>query len=320
MWPLIRKLLFLIEPEDAHSLAKWGMRLMARTLHLTIDTVNNPICLAAGFDKNAELIDVLPFFGFGSIEIGTVTPLPQGGNERPRLFRNPADQTIFNRMGFNNLGAGIISERVRAAKKKVPEGFRIGVNLGKNKNTPDADAALDYAKAARPFLDTADYFVINVSSPNTPGLRALQTPEALQKIVKEVKSVIAEGTRMIPLWVKLAPEVTGTPLQEVVRALETAGIDGLILTNTLGGHYIYRGNELAGGWSGQNLTSLSLERLREVKAMTRLPVVSVGGIMTVKDALERLKAGAAGIQLYTGWIYAGPFFAKHILKAIRRSS
>jgi len=319
MWSLIRKILFLIDPEDAHTLAKWGMRLMARVLPLKVDAVNNPVCLAAGFDKNAELIEVLPYFGFGSIEVGTVTPVPQGGNERPRLFRNPAERTIFNRMGFNNLGAGIISERVRAARTRIPEGFRIGVNLGKNKNTPDAGAALDYAKAARPFLDTADYFVINVSSPNTPGLRALQTPEALTGIVQKVKEVIAGGPRTIPLWVKLAPELTGDALQEVVRALEAAGIDGLILTNTLGGHYIYRGKEFSGGWSGQNLTSLSLERLKEVKGMTRLPVISVGGIMTVEDALERLKAGAAGIQLYTGWIYGGPFFAKRILRAIRTS-
>jgi dihydroorotate dehydrogenase len=320
MWPLIRRILFLLDPEDAHALAKWGMKLMARTLPLGVETRGNPIGLAAGFDKNAELIEILPRFGFGSIEIGTVTPVPQGGNERPRLFRNPADQTIFNRMGFNNLGAGIISDRVRAAKKKIPEGFRIGVNLGKNKNTPDADAALDYAKAARPFLDTADYFVINVSSPNTPGLRALQTPDALARIVKSVKAVITEGPRTIPLWVKLAPELTGSALQVVIRTLEDAGIEGLILTNTLGGHHIYRGKELQGGWSGQNLTALSLERLIEVKGMTRLRVISVGGIMTEEDALERLEAGAEEIQLYTGWIYGGPFFAKRILKAIRKRS
>ena len=317
MWTWIRPLLFLIDPEEAHSLAKWAIRLMARVLPLKIDVNQNPIGLAAGFDKNAELIDVLPHFGFGSIEIGTVTPLPQGGNDRPRLFRNPKDQTLFNRMGFNNLGAGIISKRVRDAKAKVPEGFRIGVNLGKNKSTPDTEAASDYAKAARPFLDTADYFVINVSSPNTPGLRALQTPEALRKIVQEVKSVIAEGPRLIPLWVKLAPELTGEPLKEVVIALESAGIEGLILTNTLGGHYRYREKDLPGGWSGKNLTQVSYDRLLEVKALSTLPVISVGGIMTVEEALRRLNAGAEGIQLYTGWIYQGPFFAKHILRALR---
>jgi dihydroorotate dehydrogenase len=294
------------------------MRWMVRILPLEPSLPENPIGLAAGFDKNAEMIELLPFFGFGSVEVGTVTPLPQGGNERPRLFRNPADQTLFNRMGFNNLGAGVISERVRRAKSKVPPGFRIGVNLGKNKSTPDGEASKDYARAARPFLDTADYFVINVSSPNTPGLRALQTPEALAAIVAEVKATLAESTRIIPLYVKLAPELTGETLMPVIRALETAGVSGLILTNTLGGDYLYGGNRLSGGWSGQILTSTALSRLKEAKSMTGLPIISVGGIMTVEDALARISEGAESIQLYTGWIYQGPFFAKRILRALQK--
>jgi dihydroorotate dehydrogenase len=318
MWPLLRRFLFLLDPEDAHTLSKWGMRLLYRFLPLPANGAENPIGLAAGFDKNAELIECLPRFGFGSVEIGTVTPMPQGGNERPRLFRDPARLAVFNRMGFNNLGAGLISERVRRAKTRVPAWFRIGVNLGKNKKTPDEDAALDYAKAARPFLDTADYFVINVSSPNTPGLRALQTPEALSRIVQGVRSVIAEGTRAIPLYVKLAPEIEGEPLREIIAALEAAGTTGLILTNTLGGDYIYRGKSLSGGWSGQILTSRALERLKEARSMTRLPIISVGGIMTVQDALARLDAGAAGIQLYTGWIYGGPAFPRRILSALKK--
>ena len=316
MWPIVRKLLFLIEPETVHTLSKTAMRWMVRILPLKASLPGNPIGLAAGFDKNAELIELLPFFGFGSVEIGTVTPLPQGGNERPRLFRNPADQTLFNRMGFNNLGAGVISERVRRAKSKIPPGFRIGVNLGKNKSTSDGDAAKDYARAARPFLDTADYFVINVSSPNTLGLRDLQTPEALAAIVAEVKETLAESARIIPLYVKLAPELTGESLIPVIRALETAGVSGLILTNTLAGDYRDRGKSLSGGWSGQILTSTALSRLKEAKSLTRLPIISVGGIMTVEDALVRLSAGAESIQIYTGWIYQGPFFAKRILRAL----
>jgi dihydroorotate dehydrogenase len=319
MWPLIRKILFLLPPEFTHELSKIGMRWMVRLLPLQAHLKNNPIGLAAGFDKNADILPLLPYFGFGHAEIGTVTPLPQGGNERPRLFRIPKDRTLFNRMGFNNLGAGIISERLRKAKPGLPPGFKVGINLGKNKMTPDADAALDYVKAARSFLDTADYFVINVSSPNTPGLRALQTPEALVPIVQQVKSVINGSGREIPLYVKLAPEMTGEPLMKLIQALESAGVSGFILTNTLGGVYIYREKELPGGYSGQNLSSLSLERLLEAKTYTSLPIISVGGIMTVEDALKRLKAGASEIQLYTGWIYGGPFFAKKIWKAIQRS-
>jgi dihydroorotate dehydrogenase len=318
MWWLLRKVLFLLDAEDAHSLAKLGMRWIGPLLPLKPLLQDNPIGLAAGFDKNAELIDVLPKFGFGSVEIGTVTPLPQGGNPRPRLFRNSRESTLFNRMGFNNLGAGIISERVRSAKKRVPPGFKIGVNLGKNKVTPDELAHFDYAKAAAPFTDTADYFVINVSSPNTPGLRALQTPEQLALIVKEVKEVIQKSGRLTPVYVKLAPEITGHPLNELVLALESAGISGLVLTNTLGGDYIYRQKSMSGGWSGQILTTVSRERLREVRSITSLPIISVGGIMTVEDALERIKLGASEIQVYTGWIYQGPFFARRIYQKLSR--
>jgi dihydroorotate dehydrogenase len=316
MWWLLRKVLFLLDAEDAHGFAKFGMRWMARILPLRPLLDNNPIGLAAGFDKNAELIEVLPHFGFGSVEIGTVTPLPQGGNDRPRLFRNPHDSTLFNRMGFNNLGAGIISERVRRAKRKTPPGFRIGINLGKNKSTPDELAHTDYSKAATPFLDTADYFVVNVSSPNTPGLRSLQTPEHLSLIVKEVREVIKKGGRTTPLYVKLAPELTGEALHRVISALESAGVSGLILTNTLGGDYIYRQKTLAGGWSGQVLTTLARDRLIEVRSKTSLPIISVGGIMTVEDALDRLKLGALGVQIYTGWIYQGPFFARKIYRRL----
>ncbi len=317
MWTLLRKLLFLLDAEDAHDLAKGAIRLLARILPSPSKVHDNPVGLAAGFDKNAELIEALPAFGFGSVEIGTVTPLPQGGNPKPRLFRNPGESTIFNRMGFNNLGATIVAGRVQRAKARLPEGFRIRVNLGKNKDTPDELAALDYAKAARPFLDTADDFVINVSSPNTPGLRALQAAGSLVPIVKAVKEVIAEGSRRIPLWVKIAPELSGEPLKELLSALEAAGVDGVVLTNTCAGTYIYRGKELAGGWSGQNLTRVSFDRLVEARSLTRLPLISVGGIMTVEDALSRMQAGAAGVQLYTGWIYGGPFLAKRILRALR---
>lgn len=292
---------------------------MVRLLPLKFHLHDNPIGLAAGFDKNAELIEYLPYFGFGHVEVGTVTPKPQGGNERPRLFRNPEKQTLFNRMGFNNLGAGIISERVRRARRHIPDGFIIGVNLGKNKITPDTDAASDYAKVAKAFIDCADYFVINVSSPNTPGLRALQTPEALVPIFAAVHAETTQSRKKIPIYVKLAPEIQGESLKLIVNALEKAGADGFVLTNTEAGVYIYREKELPGGWSGRNLTEVSRDRLIEVRQMTTLPLISVGGIMSEEEALKRIQSGANRVQIYTGWIYNGPFFAKRILKKLLKN-
>ncbi len=320
MWSLARALLFMIPAEEAHGVGKVLMRMLARFIPAPRKIQNNPIGLAAGFDKNAELLDVLPKFGFGHVEIGTVTPRPQGGNPRPRLFRNAENKTLFNRMGFNNLGAGIVSGRVRRIRPKLPEGFKVGINLGKNKDTPDESAAEDYAAAARSFLDLADYFVINVSSPNTPGLRALQTPEALIPILNRVRSEIESTGRSIPVWVKLAPELTGTELQTLIEALDRGGASGFILTNTQGGVYIDEGKELTGGWSGQNLTTHSRQRLIEARSYTRLPLISVGGIMTPEEALERFRAGASEIQLYTGFVYGGPFLVRNILKAIRKQA
>lgn len=320
MWSLARALLFMIPAEEAHGVGKVLMRMLAGFIPAPRKIQNNPIGLAAGFDKNAELLDVLPKFGFGHVEIGTVTPRPQGGNPRPRLFRNAENKTLFNRMGFNNLGAGIVSARVRRIRPKLPEGFKVGINLGKNKDTPDESAAEDYATAARSFLDLADYFVINVSSPNTPGLRALQTPEALIPILNRVRSEIESTGRSIPVWVKLAPELTGAELQPLIEALDRGGASGFILTNTQGGVYIDEGKELTGGWSGQNLTTLSRQRLIEARGYTRLPLISVGGIMTPEEALERFRAGAIEIQLYTGFVYGGPFLIRNILKAIRKQA
>jgi dihydroorotate dehydrogenase len=320
MWPLLRRILFLVPAEEAHSLAKVALRALALFLPRPEWIEGNPVGLAAGFDKNAELLDILPRFGFGHAEIGTVTPRPQGGNERPRLFRDPSTRRLFNRMGFNNLGAGIIAARVARAKPKLPRGFLVGVNLGKNKNTPEELAAEDYAQAARAFLDTADYFVVNVSSPNTPGLRALQTPEALLPILTRVKNEVADADRPIPIYVKLAPELSGETLRTLLRAIEEAkGADGFILTNTEAGVYIYEGAPLSGGFSGQNLTPISRERLLEARGMTSLPLISVGGIMTEEEAVARMKAGASAIQVYSGWIYGGPFFARRLRNAIRAS-
>ncbi len=329
MWTLIRYFLFLFPAEFTHGLAKFFIRFtytlspVKKTYPFTLSGTENwlgclnPIGLAAGFDKNAEILEALAHFGFGYAEIGTVTPLPQPGNELPRLFRDAAKKNVFNRMGFNNLGAALVSERVRRKRALLPEGFKVGINLGKNKSTPDDQAASDYAKVAAAFIDCADYFVINVSSPNTPGLRALQTPEALMPIVKAVQQEVEKGGRRTPILVKLAPEIEGMQLQAIIRALESSKIDGLVLTNTLGGDYIYRERTYTGGYSGQILSSISRTRLKEVRGMTALPILSVGGISSVEEAKERFALGAKGIQIYTGWIFEGPFFIRKLAKKLR---
>ncbi len=318
MWFLIRSILFLLPAELTHQLSHPFMRIIAPFLTPVSGSAKAKVGLAAGFDKNAEILTLLPKFGFGFAEIGTVTPKPQGGNDKPRLFRDPKRNALFNRMGFNNLGSGIISERVRRAKKLLPPDFLVGVNLGKNKITPDTEAASDYAKVAESFIDCADYFVINVSSPNTPGLRSLQKPEFLIPIVRAVQEKIQKGARSIPLYVKLAPELDESSLQEIVLALEGENIAGLVLTNTQSGIYIYRGKEYSGGYSGSPLTEIALQRLKEARKLTSLPIMSVGGIMTVRDAADRFNAGATQIQIYSGWIYGGPFFIRKLVRSLSK--
>lgn len=273
-------------------------------------TFQSRVGLAAGFDKNAELVVQLADLGFGFAEIGTVTPRPQPGNDRPRLFREPNKAALFNRMGFNNLGAILVARNLEKARPKLPAHFRVGVNLGKNKDTPLEQAHKDYLMAARAFEGLADYIVINVSSPNTPGLRSLQTPEALKPIVHDLSELLSGWKSRPPLLLKLAPEVEGNEFAELLQSSELAGINGWILTNTLGGSWsIGQGREaIFGGWSGGPLTQFSRERLVEGRKLTSLPIISVGGILSPADAKLRLAIGADLIQVYTGWIYRGPSF------------
>ncbi len=273
--------------------------------------------LAAGFDKDAEILAGLPDLGFGFAEIGTVTPRPQPGNDRPRLFREPDKQAIFNRMGFNGLGAELVAERVAQIRPGLPRGFRVGINIGKNKDTPNEDAAQDYLLAAKAFEDLADYVVINVSSPNTPGLRALQSAEALKPIVEKVNGLISGWSARPPLLLKLAPEVQGAELGEILAAGEGWGINGWVLTNTLGGAIEVSGAQnLPGGWSGGPLTLKSRQSLIDARARTRLPIISVGGILTPEEAALRLKLGADLIQIYTGWVFGGPGFPAKVARVI----
>lgn len=317
-WSILKKILFLFDAESVHTLCVGILRGLGRSgiqilfnsqkqsTHKPLETLNmkflNPIGLAAGFDKNAELIDLLPSLGFGFAEIGTVTPLPQPGNPRPRLFRDPARSALFNRMGFNSLGATQVAKNLSERRNRLPESFRVGVNLGKNKDTPNEKAVLDYQKAVIPFEGLVDYIVINVSSPNTPGLRSLQTVENLVPIVESVKNVTNKWTKTPPLLLKLAPEFDYKGGFEMFSSLEARGIDGWVLTNTLAGEF----GGGSGGWSGSPVQSRSREALSEILSQTQKPVISVGGIDSLEEAQLRLRMGARLIQIYTGWIYQGP--------------
>jgi dihydroorotate dehydrogenase len=211
-------------------------------------TYRNPIGLAAGFDKEGTLIPALAHLGFGFVEVGTVTPRPQPGNPKPRLFRDPKRFSLFNRMGFNSPGADVVAKNVAEARASgdLPPDFRIGINLGKNKETSPEDAARDYGSAVRPFENLADYLVVNVSSPNTPGLRALQTVESITKIVEAIRAELSKWRIKPPIYLKLAPEVSGEALDQLLNEEKNLGIDGWVLTNTLGG--FWKGAQ--GGWSG----------------------------------------------------------------------
>lgn len=281
-------------------------------------TFRNRVGLAAGFDKNAEILQALPELGFGFVELGTVTPRPQEGNPRPRLQRDAGEQAIFNRMGFNGDGMVAVANRLRKLKGSLPRDFRVGVNLGKNKATPDSEAAQDYAVVAAAFVGLADYFVINVSSPNTPGLRALQNYESLKSIFETVRGVVHSETRgpfgPPPILIKLAPEISGEDLKALIRRLESSGVNGWVLTNTLGSIQPLGGQSQSGGLSGKPLTTLANQRVVEARSATNLPIIGVGGILDDRDARERFTAGADLIQVYAGWIFNGPRFPKSLLE------
>lgn len=280
----------------------------------------NPVGLGAGFDKDAKYTDALACLGFGFVEIGTVTPRPQPGNPQPRLFRLPADQALINRMGFNNGGAKEAALRLRQRNEKLV----IGGNIGKNKDTPNEDAILDYEACFKELYGSVDYFVVNVSSPNTPGLRALQDKEPLMNILNRLQVLNKELGNPKPILLKIAPDLTNEQLDDIVEIVQQTKIQGLVATNTTidRSRLNTPATEVdkigAGGLSGKPLRERATEVIRYIsqKSNRSIPIIAVGGIFTAQDAIEKLNAGAVLVQVYTGFIYEGPSIASNICKGI----
>jgi len=282
----------------------------------------NPVGLAAGFDKNAMLTDELATMGFGFVEIGTVTPRPQPGNPTPRLFRLPQDEALINRMGFNNDGAAAAAARLGRRHNRQ---LIIGGNIGKNKDTPNEEAGTDYVAAFDALADVVDYFVVNVSSPNTPGLRELQDKEPLIKLLQQVQARNQARAKPHPLLLKIAPDLTDAQLDDILEIARETKLSGLVATNTT----IARPTTLAtaattvagygaGGLSGRPLRERATEVIRYLhrRSQGALPIIGAGGIHSAQDALEKLAAGATLVQLYTGFIYEGPGLVKQINQAL----
>lgn len=331
---LIKPLLFRFDPEAVHYFTFSAIKLLSalpfasaiiRALYLVKDQrlerevfglkFPNPVGLAAGFDKNAVLFKELSNFGFGFIEIGTLTPKGQAGNPKKRLFRLQEDEAIINRMGFNNEG---VDDAVKRLKKN--KNVLIGGNIGKNKITPNEEAVNDYIYCFNTLFDYVDYFVVNVSSPNTPNLRALQDKEPLTHLLSTLKELNEEKNAPKPILLKIAPDLSDDQLLDIIDIVTSVKIDGVIATNTTLNREGLQSKhkEEAGGLSGKPLTQRSTEVIRFLveKSNNAFPIIGVGGIHTPDDAIEKLQAGAALIQLYTGFVYECPAAVKNINKAL----
>jgi len=276
----------------------------------------NPVGLAAGFDKNAKMFDELSNFGFGYVEIGTVTPKPQEGNPKKRIFRLIQDSAIINRMGFNNDGVEEVVKRLKNKKTDI----LIGGNIGKNKITPNDKAVDDYVICFEALFDVVDYFVVNVSSPNTPNLRDLQEKEPLTNLLNRLQDENNLKSQRKPILLKIAPDLTDSQLLDIIEIVNVTKIDGVIATNTTisrEGLQSYDKNE-TGGLSGKPLSKRSTEVIRFLaeRSNKAFPIIGVGGIHSTQDALDKIEAGADLIQLYTGFIYEGPGLVKKINKAL----
>ena len=289
--------------------------------------LKNRVGLAAGFDKDAKWVNEMAMLGFGFIEIGTVTPKPQAGNPKPRLFRLPKDEALINRMGFNNEGAEAAAERLKILRQKNPtlNGLAVGGNIGKNKDTPNENAVDDYVICFNALYDVVDYFVVNVSSPNTPGLRALQEREPLQKLLNTLQQLNQSKPKYKPLLLKIAPDLTQEQLDEVIEIVLEEKLDGIIATNTTidRNGLVESTSNLekmgAGGLSGKPLRKRSTEIVKYVseKAGGKFIVIGSGGVDSAEAAVEKINAGAGLVQIYTGLIYEGPELVAKSVRMLR---
>ncbi|MDL2230605.1 quinone-dependent dihydroorotate dehydrogenase [Alistipes sp. OttesenSCG-928-L06] len=339
----LRPILFLLSPESIHHLIVFGLKIfrwvpgftaLLRALftvrHPSLERevfglkFSNPIGLAAGFDKNAECYNEIAAFGFGAIETGTVTPKGQPGNAKPRCFRLPKDRALINRMGFNNRGADAMLKCLKKKKRRAV----IGVNLGKNTATPNEQAPAEYLSSFRKLYDYADYFVINVSCPNIKNLCGLQDKDNLEKIIGGLTEFRRGQSVYRPILMKISPDLTDSQIDDTIDVLRTSGIDGIVATNTTTSREGLKTDAKTveaianGGLSGGPLTARAIEVVRYVHRKTEgnFPIIGVGGIMSVDDAVAMLDAGASLIQLYTGFIYNGPGFAKQICKRLIKTA
>ena len=323
LYPLLRPLIFTVDAERAHQLtiatlklkpagkpARSDPRLAMRVAGLSFP---NPVGVAAGFDKNAEVFAQMVGLGFGFAEVGTLTPLPQQGNLRPRLFRLPKDRGVINRLGFNNGGIEAATPRLRARKG---DGI-VGINIGANKDT--ADRIADYVTGVRAMAPLADYLTVNISSPNTPGLRALQDKGALEELLAAVMEARGEGGP--PIFLKLAPDLEPADINDAATVAMDRKVDALIVSNTTVSRPPLKSTaaQESGGLSGAPLKALALERLRNFRSETggAMPLIAAGGIASGEDAFARIRAGASLVQLYTAMIYEGPGIARRILRELR---
>jgi len=339
MFKIIRSVLFMLPPERAHYvtmhllqffcrflLTAWIFKLLYRRVKDPVEVAGirfpNRVGLAAGFDKDARFIDVFKALGFGHIEIGTVTPLAQPGNDQPRLFRLPADQALINRLGFNNKGVDYAVEKL----KNRPKGLVVGGNIGKNKGTSNELAAQDYEICFEKLHPYVDYFTVNVSSPNTPNLRELQEKEPLKALLMRLQALNDAKAISKPIFLKIAPDLTEDQLDDITEIVVASKIQGVVATNTtISRAYLSSEASLveqigAGGLSGKPAfePSTRLQKLLHDKSAGRFQIIGVGGVMTASDAKAKFEAGASLVQLYTGFVYAGPSLVKAVAKVGRK--
>jgi dihydroorotate dehydrogenase len=334
---LLKPLFFQMQPEKAHHLTmalfRFGLKMpfgksIFKKLYTVQDkrlertvmglTFPNPVGLAAGFDKDGHYIEDMPYLGFGFVELGTVTPRGQEGNPKPRLFRLPEHEALINRMGFNNLGVDNLVENLKRCGKL---NIVIGGNIGKNKTTPNENAHLDYEYCFEALFDHVDYFVVNVSSPNTPDLRALQDKEPLNQLLKHIQNFNLKKKNPKPLLLKIAPDLNESQLDDILEIVEGNNLTGIVATNTTISREAVKSDPLsieAGGLSGKPVKEQSTKVIRYLrqKGKKGLVIIGVGGIQTATDAIEKMEAGADLVQAYTGLVYEGPAMVKRICEGL----